>query len=131
MSSALKLDRRGRPVLLEKDVVRQCWDWLRAHGWRVERLMADQYTIKARCPACTCFFDVQATPRAPEKQTEPGTPDYAALWCKKGIHRFTYLEFKRPGGKLRKSQEIWIADARKRGWPCLVVDSLESLKEQL
>jgi hypothetical protein len=107
----------------EDDVIREIQTYLRTHGWRVHRLEADRYRAKKR------IFN-----------EEPGTPDLIAVWQQRILSNgkevdcfrdFLYIEAKRPGGKLRTSQRIWIEDARKRGWPVIVCDSLESLKEQL
>jgi hypothetical protein len=107
------------------------------HGWRVERLRADKYNRK--CPKCG--HEVQTQERAKVKLTEDGTPDYLALRfaspppsAPKWLCRFPrafYLELKRPGGKLRKAQEIWIEDARKRGIPVCVADGIDALTEYM
>ena len=96
----------------ENHVAQQICDYLRLHGWRVHRLEADL-----------------RGPKALVKREEVGTPDYIAVRQREpfGPCHCWYIEVKRPGGKLRKSQEIWIADARRRGWNVAVASSIEDL----
>lgn len=107
--------------LTENHVAGQILDYLKVHGYRVHRLEADMYG-----------------PKHATKREEVGTPDYIAMrWYaptlegNAGYSYGFYLELKRPGGSLRKAQEIWIADARKRGIPVAVCDSLEALQEYM
>jgi hypothetical protein len=95
----------------ENQVAHQICDLLRLHGWRVHRLEADLYG-----------------PRARAKREECGTPDYIAVRPKyDGFYDVVYVEVKRPGARLRKTQEIWISDARKRGWKVVVASRFEDL----
>jgi hypothetical protein len=97
----------------EIDVAQQILDYLRLRGWRVHRLEADIYG-----------------PRARVKREEIGTPDYIAVRQCAGPGSqcdVWYIEVKRPGGKLRRSQQIWIEDARRRGWQVAVASSIDDL----
>jgi len=96
----------------ENQIAQQICDYLRLHGWRVHRLEADL-----------------RGPRARVKREEIGTPDYIAVrQCADGPGcDVWYVEVKRPGGRLRRSQQIWIDDARKRGWNVVVASSVEDL----
>jgi hypothetical protein len=112
---------RGAAVLRlsERDIEKQLVDYLRLHGWHVHRLEADLWRSK----------------RASARE-EVGTPDFICLrrasWYEedRSVRAF-YLEVKRPGGKLRPSQEFWIGYARARGWCVIVADSLDSLITQM
>ena len=96
----------------ENQVAQQVVDYLRVHGWRVHRLEADL-----------------RGPKALVKREEVGTPDYIAVRQRAdgSACDVWYVEVKRPGGRLRRSQQIWIADARKRGWQVVVASSIEDL----
>ena len=99
----------------ENQIAAQICDYLRLHGWRVHRLEADLRGPKAR-----------------SKREDAGTPDYIAVRQRGGpgsSYEVWYLEVKRPGARLRRSQEIWIADARKRGWNVAVASSIDDLLE--
>ena len=98
----------------ENDIAQAVIDLLRLRGWRVHRLEADVYG-----------------PRARAKREEQGTPDYIALRHENGSCRAVYIEVKRLGGRLRTSQEIWIEDARRRGWEVRVVDDIEDVGDLL
>ena len=96
----------------ENQIAQQIVDYLRLHGWRVHRLEADLRGPKAR-----------------PKREEIGTPDYIALPQRAdgaGCDVW-YVETKRPGGRLRRSQQIWIDDARRRGWNVVVASSVDDL----
>jgi len=105
--------------LSERDIEKQLVDYLRLHGWNVHRLEADLWRSKRGAA-----------------REEVGTPDFICLrrasWYEndRSVRAF-YLEVKRPGGKLRPSQEFWIGYARARGWCVIVADSLESLITQM
>ena len=106
--------QRVKPT--ENQIAQQICDYLRLHGWNVHRIEADLRGPKARV-----------------KREEPGTPDYIAVRIATGIASFVrsydvvYIEVKRPGGRLRRSQQIWIEDARKRGWTVVVASSIDDL----
>jgi hypothetical protein len=96
----------------ENQIAAQIIHYLRLHGWRVHRLEADL-----------------CGPKASSKREDAGAPDYIAVrqradgaWCD-----VWYVEVKRPGGRLRRSQQIWIEDARKRGWQVVVASSIDDL----
>ena len=96
----------------ENQIAAQICDYLRLHGWRVHRLEADL-----------------RSPKALSKREEVGTPDYIAV--RQRAHGagcdVWYVEIKRSGGRLRRSQQIWIEDARRRGWRVVVASSVEDL----
>ncbi len=97
----------------ESQIAQQIVDYLRLHGWRVHRLEADIRGPKAR-----------------PKREDIGTPDYIAVrQCAGpgGAFDVWYVEVKRPGGRLRRSQQIWIDDARKRGWNVAIASSIDDL----
>jgi len=97
----------------ENQIAQQVVDYLRLHGWRVHRLEADLRGPKAR-----------------PKREDAGTPDYIAIRQRGGpgsSYEVWYLEVKRPGARLRRSQEIWIADSRERGWNVAVASSIDDL----
>jgi hypothetical protein len=99
----------------ENQIAQQVVDYLRLHGWRVHRLEADL-----------------RGPRARVKREEAGTPDYIAVRNSSGPGSTCdvwYVEVKRPGGRLRRSQQIWIEDARRRGWNVAVASSIDDLLE--
>lgn len=60
---------------------------------------------------------------------EPGHPDALAIIPPSG--RLLCLEAKRPGGKLRESQALWLGLALQAGALALVVTSLDDLRAQL
>lgn len=98
----------------EKQVAAQIIDWLRLLGWQVHRLEADVYGAKARV-----YLE------------DAGTPDLIAIRQRGGPGSacdVAYIEVKRPGGRLRRSQQIWIDDARKRGWTVIVASGIEDLR---
>jgi hypothetical protein len=88
--------------------------YLQLRGWRVHRLQSD---LRPGIGAHNA------------DREEPGTPDLLA-WHPDPL-RFVYIECKRRGSKPSPVQDLWIWDARKRGITVLVVDSLESLVDQL
>jgi len=96
----------------ETQIAAQICDYLRLHGWRVHRLEADL-----------------RGPRARVKREEAGTPDYIAVRQRPdgAACDVWYVEVKRPGGRLRRSQQIWIEDARRRGWQVAVASSIDDL----
>jgi hypothetical protein len=96
----------------ENQIAAQIVDYLRLHGWSVHRLEADL-----------------RGPRARVKREEAGTPDYIAVrqYSPAMNYDVWYVEVKRPGGRLRRSQQIWIDDARKRGWQVVVASGIEDL----
>jgi len=96
----------------ENQIAQQVVDYLRLRGWRVHRLEAD---VRG--------------PKALSKREEIGTPDYIAVrQCADGTGcDVWYVEVKRPGGRLRRSQQIWIEDARRRGWNVAVASSIDDL----
>jgi hypothetical protein len=99
----------------ENQIAQQVVDYLRLRGWRVHRLEADL-----------------RGPRARVKREEAGTPDYIAVRHSSGPGSTCdvwYVEVKRPGGRLRRSQQIWIEDARRRGWNVAVASSIDDLLE--
>lgn len=105
------MDMRLSPRPRENEVAAQIIDYLRLHGWRVHRLEADL-----------------RGPRARVKREEIGTPDYIAIRQRGGPGcDVAYIEVKRPGGRLRRSQQIWIDDARKRGWMVVVASGIGDL----
>jgi hypothetical protein len=100
--------------LSERQVAQVCLDYLRCHGWTVHRLTADSY---------------DGHRHKAHEQVEAGTPDYAVVYSCGPRPTTFYLETKKTGGKLRRSQEIWIADARRRGIPVCVADSYDALTQ--
>jgi hypothetical protein len=101
-----------KPRPTENQIAQQVVDYLRLRGWRIHRLEADL-----------------RGPRASVKREEAGTPDYIALRQRAdgSACDVWYVEVKRAGGRLRRSQQIWIEDARKRGWQVVVASSVEDL----
>jgi len=101
-----------KPRPTENQIAAQICDYLRLYGWRVHRLEADLRGPKAR-----------------SKREEAGTPDYIAVRQRADAVGCDvwYVEVKRPGGRLRRSQQVWIEDARRRGWQVAVASSVEDL----
>jgi hypothetical protein len=100
--------------LLEKHVTKQVWDYLGLRGWRPLRM--------------------QRTVLPGSFQTgEPGQADYLFLRYltggKPGSTVALWIEFKAPGGRLRKGQPEWHTRERLRGGLVWVVDSFEDFEE--
>ena len=58
-----------------------------------------------------------------------GIPD---LYTCHAVHRQQiWIECKKPGGKLRPAQERWLARTQASGALCLVIDSVDSLMNNL
>jgi hypothetical protein len=98
-------------TLLEKDVTRQVRDYLAFRGWRA--------------------LPMQRTVLPGSFQSgEPGQADYLFLRYmgggKPGETLSLWLEFKAPGGQLRKGQSEW---QRLRGGIVWVVDSFDGFEE--
>jgi len=102
-----------KPVPTENQIAQQICDYLRYRGWRVHRLEADI-----------------SGPKAKAKREDAGTPDYIAVrrreWQATGCD-CVYIEVKRPGGKLRRTQELWIWQSRDEGWDVIVASSIDDL----
>jgi hypothetical protein len=96
--------------LLEKQVTQQVRDFLAFRGWRPVRMQ--------RMVLPGSF-----------QTGEPGMPDYVFLHyldCQPACACLAlWIEFKRPGGKLRDGQPEWHARERLRGGIVWVVDSFE------
>lgn len=104
------------PPLREKDVVKACIDLLNVRGYKEHRLPCGKYR------AANARGDWQ-------EWYPPGTPDYfMAHPDRPGF----YIEFKRPGGRLRRTQ-VFEHQVLRKGWrlAVVVVDSVEGLTEFL
>jgi hypothetical protein len=100
--------------LKERDVTRQVCDYLGFRGWRALRM--------------------QRTVLPGSFQTgEPGQADYLflryMLGGKPGSTLSLWIEFKAPGGRLRKGQAEWHVRERLRGGLVWVVGSFEAFEE--
>lgn len=101
--------------LLEKDVIKQCLDLLEYRQWWVKRNPVGKYR--------------HAVTGNWAEFGPPGIPDYLAVH---EVYPAFFIEFKRPGGKLRPTQlsEFRILQTSFR-LAAVKVDSLEALKEFL
>lgn len=116
----LKLDKRARLKLSERDIERQIIDALQAHGWRV--LKTNKF----------CSGNAVVVQGA----VEPGIPDLQArvIWrCVAPpditIMRVIWIEIKRPGKDLDEKQKAWWTahpDEEKR-----IARSVEDIKDLL
>ncbi len=89
----MKLDKRGRPRLTERQIEKQIVDALEAHGWRVLRTNQFAGAVIQR-----------------QGSVEPGIPDLMARkgWCElRGIERIEWIEVKRPGQSMNERQVHW------------------------
>lgn len=57
-----------------------------------------------------------------------GFPDRTVM-CPGGVTFF--IEFKKPGGKTSKNQDVWIDHLSKLGFECHVIDNIEEAKRLL
>lgn len=102
----MKLDKRGRIVLSEAQVSEQILGFLRAEGWRVHPLHAEQNFNQRR-----------------DRREVTGCPDYAALHPDAG---WFYIECKRLGGKVRKAQIAFRLAALRDGCRHIIADHYET-----
>ena len=102
------------PKILESHVAKSCRTVLELRGWKVLRLPVGLFkTLDDRHHSVG----------------EVGLPDYVALH---GDFRPFFVEVKRPGGKLSRIQEIWIANILQNyRLAVAVVDSPEALARWL
>ncbi len=122
--NSLRIDKTGKLLLSEADVVRQCIDWLEIHGWRCIR---------------TGYGAIHRDGKAVEHYGEEGMPDYLAIfYTDHGASALVvWIEFKRPGGRgckkgtLSKLQRVWRDVERERGAIVLIIDALDQLKSEL
>lgn len=119
----LRLDRRGRLMLSERDVQQQISDWMQLHGWR---------------EFATGYGEIKRGDRLVATVGEVGMPDRLFVRYKAaGYCELAWVELKRPegvghrGGRLRKAQKDWIRDETLRGAVVLVIDSLDELIERI
>lgn len=104
--------------LREKDVIKTCLDMLRWHGYHPLRLQCGKFILpdKAVVEACRRA----GVPIRWTEGNEAGTPDYCLP------DRF--IEFKRPGGRLRPTQQAKIPELRDYwGIETLVIATPEEL----
>lgn len=106
--------RPGVPKPLEKDVQKQCLDWLRLWGAFPVRVNS------GRLP----WTDKAGRRRSMAMNSEPGCSD--TLVCLPD-GTFAAIEFKREGGKATAHQLAFLAEVTKRGGLGIVVDSLPAL----
>jgi hypothetical protein len=118
---ALKLDKAGKLRLSEKDVVRQCCDWMQINGFHLHR---------------TGYGEIYKDDRLVDTVGVVGMPDWQFIrYGLYGYSTLVWIEFKRPackgyrGGKLSDEQRDWIEQERLRGAEVWVIDSLESLQK--
>lgn len=125
--AALKVDRAGKLRLSEADVTQQCVDFLRAERWTCKRQHVGVFIPLA-----------QKDKPDPQAVTigETGDPDWLIMrvltdrlpdggsWPD-----LFYLEFKRPGGRLRPGQKLAHKALRKDGWLVCVAHGLDELRE--
>ncbi len=111
----MKLDKRGKIALSERDIQRQVIELLRAHGWIVRP--APRNGTKAIRGA----FSVPA-----------GEPD---LICVKSVRfqnhwewRVLMIECKEQKGKMRHTQVAWQLNAALSGIPVHIVRSVEDVE---
>ncbi len=115
MARVAAVTRSGRKLsageLLEKQITQQVRDFLAFRGWRPVRM---QRTV---LPGSF-------------QSGEPGQPDFLFLRYLPGCKPATaclalWIEFKRPGGKLREGQPEWHQRERLRGGTVWVVDDFD------
>lgn len=106
------------PKPKEKDVQRQCLDWLRLWGALPVRVNS----------GARPWTDAKGRRRFFAFNSEPGCSD---VLCLLPDGRFAAVECKRPGGALRPAQESFLAAVGKRGGVALVVASLDELRAAL
>ncbi len=107
-SNTLKLDRRGRIALSEAQVAEQVIGFLRAEGWRVHPLHAER-NFKQRS----------------DRREQTGCADY--IVC--NPYGWFYLEMKRPGGRVRKSQKQFELEALKDGCTYVIAEDFNVFKD--
>jgi len=113
---------------LERHVEQAILDRLRLNGWRCHRLKSDVHA---------------GNRRQKQEREEVGTPDYIAIRVYAGmkqrciggecsLHQCDafYIEAKSARGKLRTSQIIWHAEARKAGYIVIVASSIEQFEQE-
>lgn len=104
--------------LSEKDVTKTCLDMLRWHGYYPLRLHCGKFILPDRAVIEACRR-ARVVIRWIEGN-EAGTPDY----CLPQL----FIEFKRPGGKLRDTQEAKIPELRDhRGLETLLIEDPDQL----
>ena len=103
-------------ALLEKDILAQIRDYLRLTGWLVIRLNSG--AVPARSNGRRRFIRFNDT---------PGCSDLLAL--RGGV--VLLAEIKRPGGRATAAQQSFLEEVRRHGGLGLVVDGLDSLRQQL
>ena len=105
----------GKIELSEKDVIQQCLDLLRCRGYWPQR------NPVGRMRSLDGKRIMEFGP--------PGIPDYTAIH---GEHPAFFIEFKRPGRKLRPAQRLRFAEIQQAyGLAAVRIDSLEGLVEYL
>lgn len=123
MTTAIKIDKKGRLRLSEADVTRQVCDFMAAEGWRGFRKNVGV-----------------ATNLATGRQigfNEPGMPDWEFFnyrtttqggWIR-GACFHLWIEFKALGKKPTAHQLAWHEAERVRGALVLVVDDFERFRD--
>ena len=123
MTTAIKLDKKGKLRLTEEDVTRQACDFMAAAGWRGFRKNVGV-----------------ATNLATGRQVgfnEPGMPDWEFFdyrtttqggWMR-GACFHIWIEFKAPGKTPSPKQLAWHEAERSRGALVKVVDHFETFRD--
>lgn len=109
---------KGRLRPLEKEVLAQCREYLRLHGFEVVRLNSGAVTGSHKGKSRLVRFN-----------DTPGVSDLLAV--KKGAGLAVFVEVKRPGGKTTPAQDDFLNRMRCAGAVGIVADSLDSLRQQL
>lgn len=106
------------PAPAEKDVQRQCLQWLELWG---------AFPIRVNSGAFA-GFGANGAKRFVRFNSEPGCSD---CLCVLPDGRFAAIEFKRKGKKARPEQVSFLDAVAARGGIGIVADSLDGLREQL
>ena len=129
MTTALKLDKHGKPRLSEADVTRQVCDFMAAEGWRGVRMNVGVATNLATGKQVA--FHEKGMPdwqfiRYEYRELRRG--DVGADYFLASV-KLIWIEFKAPGKKLKPHQLAWHEAERARGALVKVVDHYETFRD--
>lgn len=112
----LKLDRKGRLLVSEREVQKACVELLRSRGWLVFETHTD----------------------ARKSMGEVGQPDLVAVRFPgrpvvnpNGWAQVLMLEVKRKDGRVSKDQRTWHVDAERRGFRVHIIRDAKELENLL
>lgn len=141
MTTALKLDKKGKPRLSEADVTKQVCDFLSYEGWRSVRMNVGGATYRTLTNETGWDSGGEVVDRYVQFG-EPGQPDWlfirygrqnrdfshARPWIRYA-EKLLWIEFKAPGKKPSAGQIDWHEAERARGALVMVVDNYEVFRD--